>query len=146
MEEVIAGWSTYFGLIVQLLEEAERHYGIANLQCARHIVEHFEVAIQTCSNLKNVIDYHHIFQAYSESLTELLVCLRSILGKWVHYQEQVETNDNFTEYAHQVSTSHSGDRGRPRFNISKEQLEYLFSLSFTTLEVASLLGVSRTTI
>jgi len=133
MKEVIAGWLTYFGLIVQLLEEAERHHGIANLRYAHHIVERFEVAIQTCSNLKNIIDYHHIFLAYSESLTELLVCLQSILGKWIHYPEQVETNDNFKKNAHQVSTSHSGDRGRPRFNISKEHLEYLFSLSLKSL-------------
>ena len=48
MEEVIAGWSTYFRLIVQLFKEAERQYGIANLQYACHIVEHFEVAFQTC--------------------------------------------------------------------------------------------------
>ena len=37
-------------------------------------------------------------------------------------------------------------RGRPRFDISQSQLEYLASLSFSWSEIASLLGVSRMTI
>ena len=37
-------------------------------------------------------------------------------------------------------------RGRPRFNISKEQLLYLCSLSFSWSDIAKMLGVSRMTI
>ena len=40
-------------------------------------------------------------------------------------------------------TSH---RGRPRFQISRDKLEYLWSLSFTWAEISSLLGVSRMTV
>ena len=42
-------------------------------------------------------------------------------------------------------TSRPGS-GRPRYEISKEQLEYLSSLSFKWNEIAALLGVSRMTI
>ena len=39
-----------------------------------------------------------------------------------------------------------GVRGRPRFDISYSQLEFLSSLSFSWTKIASLLGVSRMTI
>ena len=37
-------------------------------------------------------------------------------------------------------------RGRPRFDIGQDQLEYLSSMSFTWTQIASMLGVSRMTI
>ncbi len=37
-------------------------------------------------------------------------------------------------------------RGRPRFHVSREQLEYLAALSFSWTEIASVLGVSRMTV
>ena len=39
-----------------------------------------------------------------------------------------------------------GTPGRPKYSISKEQLEYLSSLSFTWPQIAQILGVSRMTI
>lgn len=45
-----------------------------------------------------------------------------------------------------VTLNNTGGRGRPKFSISKEQLEYLASLSFTWPQIAQLLGVSRMTI
>ena len=47
---------------------------------------------------------------------------------------------------YRVEVSQSADRGRPRFLISRDQLEYLRSLSFTWTEIATLIGVSRMTI
>ena len=42
---------------------------------------------------------------------------------------------------------HLSPRGRrPRFEISKDQVVYLASLSFTWTEIAALLGVSRMTL
>ena len=47
----------------------------------------------------------------------------------------------------QLSTSREvGGPGRPKFNITKEQLEYLSSMSFSWSQIAHLLGVSRMTI
>ena len=40
----------------------------------------------------------------------------------------------------------SSGRGRPKFDISKEQLEFLASMSFTWTQIAEMLGVSRMTI
>ncbi len=39
----------------------------------------------------------------------------------------------------------TGRRGRPKFNVSNEQLEYLSLLSLSWSEIVVLVGVSRTT-
>ena len=45
-----------------------------------------------------------------------------------------------------VVASEGRGRGRPRFDIGRDQLEYLSSLNFTWTAIASMLGVSRMTI
>ena len=39
-----------------------------------------------------------------------------------------------------------GDRGRPRYNISKEQLSYFIDFGFTAPQMSKMLGVSESTI
>ena len=48
--------------------------------------------------------------------------------------------------AYRVTVMPTGVRGRPRFQISQEQLEYSHSLSFSWSDVSDMLGVSRMTI
>ena len=48
--------------------------------------------------------------------------------------------------SYQAPVTHTGRRGRPKFDIDKEQLEYLVSISFNWSEIAALLGVSRMTL
>ena len=84
-------------------------------------------------------------QSYQDSLDELLVCLHSIRYKWLEYQNILDS-DSLSNLAYRVPVVHTGRRGRPRFDITKEQLEYLASLSFTWMEITALIGVSRTTI
>ncbi|CAH3118453.1 unnamed protein product [Porites lobata] len=40
----------------------------------------------------------------------------------------------------------SGDRGRPRYNITEEQLEYFLDFGFTATEISAMLGVSEPTV
>ena len=42
--------------------------------------------------------------------------------------------------------SSPGTRGRPRFDVTKEQLEYLRSMSFTWTDIGNILGVSQMTL
>ena len=49
-------------------------------------------------------------------------------------------------FSYQARIAHTGRRGRPKFDIDKEQIEYLLSLSFNWTEIAALLGVSRMTL
>ena len=49
-------------------------------------------------------------------------------------------------FSFQAEITATGERGRPRFIISKDQLTFLLDLGFKSGEIASLLGVSESTI
>ena len=63
--------------------------------------------------------------------------------EWDCYIDRLESSgDSY----YQVTTEFTGQRGRPRFNIQREQLLYLSSLGFSWTSIASLVGVSRMTL
>lgn len=65
----------------------------------------------------------------------------------VDYIDSEHANARSFEIYYQCPLSHvPGARGRPPFDISRDQLEYLSSLSFSWTQIASILGVSRMTI
>lgn len=41
-------WITYFSVISQLLEGADRQYGFANEEYTSYVLEHLEMAVHTC--------------------------------------------------------------------------------------------------
>ena len=45
-----------------------------------------------------------------------------------------------------VPVTPSSQSGRPRFHITREQLQYLQSMSFNWVQIATILGVSRMTV
>ena len=83
---------------------------------------------------------------YFRSTEELIGALKNIFRKWKDYENTLEATSEMRPLtAHHLSVVSVGP-GRPRFEISKEQLQYLSSLGFSWTEIASLLGVSRMTI
>ena len=82
---------------------------------------------------------------YKSEMEELSSCLRALYWEWQEYLERQERVSESTCYQVSVETSNSR-RGRPRFRIVRDQLEYLQSLSFTWTDIAALLGVSRMTL
>ena len=63
------------------------------------------------------------------------------------FQDNIDVNERMAESRrYRVETSQSLGKGRPRFLILREQLEYLHSMSFSGIEIATLIGVSRMTI
>ena len=77
-------------------------------------------------------------------VSKLLDCIRSLQRSWMEYREVIDATA-ISSRAYQAETLQQG-RGRPRFQIEKDQLEYLSSLSFNWCEIAALLGVSRMTV
>ena len=57
-------WSGFYEELVKLLEEAERHYGVANKQYTEYILERLEFSIHSCRLLGETMDrmrcYDHI--------------------------------------------------------------------------------------
>lgn len=137
-------WSSFFDGIIALLEESRRHYGYSNVQYAAYMLERLEHTIGSCRNLKRLLQTsQRSLQTYVESLQELLESLVLIRSKWQEYSDILDSRV-FPSY--ESPLVHGNGRGRPRFEVSKEQIEYLVSLSFSYSEIASLLGVSRSTL
>jgi DNA invertase Pin-like site-specific DNA recombinase len=63
---------------------------------------------------------------------------------WLNYQDSFDRNNQFQSLI--PLTISIGRPGRPKFEVTKEQIEYLLLLSFTCNEIAALLGISRTTL
>ena len=49
-------------------------------------------------------------------------------------------------HSFEVSVEYTGQRGRPRFDVQREQLLFLASLGFSWTSIASILGVIRMTV
>ena len=149
----LSNWTRFFEDLSQFLQAAERQYGIGNYNFSEFVVERLDLCISTCTALSDhlvgdavpdldeedatvVAEYHSI-------LTNLLSCMRSLHRKWIEYMDVIDAST--VDFSYRAGIEQIG-RGRPRFEISQSQLEYLASLSFSWSEIASLLGVSRMTI
>lgn len=150
--ETLNGWGAFFIEVAALLDEAQRNYGIANRNYTEYVLERMEMALNTCSEMHHrLLDTSRDveMQAYCATLDELITSIRFIYRKWCEYENILDSRATHlsVSMAYQTGSSISiAGVGRPQFDISKEQLEYLSSLGFKWIEIAALLGVSRMTI
>ena len=86
-----------------------------------------------------------IVSIYKTEIEQLMGHLRSLLDQWKEYRLLLDST-SCGGFSYQAPVAHTGRRGRPKFDIDKEQIEYLLSLSFNWSEIAALLGVSRMTL
>ena len=85
-------------------------------------------------------------QHIEADVLQLKGCLFEIGSEWQAHWDDVVRQSSST-YHYRVQSSSSGQTaGRPRFDISRQQLEYLSSMNFSWTQIADLLGVSRMTI
>ena len=77
----------------------------------------------------------------ADSLTTVLTCTDAICG----YITRCESNSLYLGFTCNLREA-SGRPGRPRIEITKEQLEFLRSMHFNWSDIATLLGVSVSTI
>ena len=161
MEQVdteLWGWTAYFDNIKSFLRDLSRKFGLCNLRYAEYAVERLEICLGSVSA---VIDQFNdglqghstnqdeeetrILLFYRGQLEELTVCLQQIVIEWQTLKDTLDANE-WSPHAYRAIAVPTGARGRPRFQISQEQLEYLYSLSFSWNDIADMLGVSRMTI
>lgn len=148
------GWTNYFDNISSFLRDLQRNAGIANLRYCEYAVDRLEVCLSSAHLLVNHMDsalhrlrgddLHHITQ-YKRCVEELITYLQQIANDWQGYVDVFHTGEQ-NAGAYRAPVVASGQRGRPRFQIEREQLEYLRSLSFTWSDISSMLGVSRMTL
>ncbi len=134
----------------QVVNTLERQFGIANQQFSEYAVERLSACVTNLTILKSVVSEStvggdQVLESYEITLQELLDTLTLLHRRWLEHCEQTDALSYTARYSAPVL--HTQQMGRPRFVVSKDQLEYLRSLSFTAWpEIATLLGVSRTTV
>lgn len=148
------GWVSYFRELSSVLRTAERQYGVADANFSEYIVERFELAIQSSASVSRSLDNVQVellavgeenaIEQCRQALQQLSGHLHFLLHQWREYQALLDSS--LSVHSYRTPLVHAGSLGRPRFDVSKEQLEYLLSLSFSWTEIASLLGVSRMTL
>ena len=131
----------------------------ANDSYTEYVLDRLSTCITTLSRLSDHIqsgietteldkDEMAAIDTYLVQLSQLSSCLQDIAGQWQMHFDLLQRQAGYhNDVAFRPSTTHRRHMpGRPRFEIMKEQLEYLSSMSFSWSLIAQLLGVSRMTI
>lgn len=143
------GWEAFFHQVLSFLRQL--HLENASQDQLQYYLERLEMIMSSTERIKSVLlasqpsdaDEVSIFDHYGTSISEFLLRLSGV------YTEIDRSLDNYlsrSAAAYQPSTLLTGRRGRPRFEITANQLVYLTSLSFTWKKIASMLSISRMTL
>ena len=129
MAAELRGWTNFFTQLSSFLVSCERHYGLANKQYTEYAIERLS---QQCQSVQAILDpirraASADLSSLSTSLTQLLEHLHAILNQWEQYSDTLDIQQ-VRRYCPPLVPLSSG-HGRPRFDISQEQLQYLRSLS-----------------
>ena len=163
MEAFWENWERFFGELSSFLGTAKRAEYPSKDYC-EYVVQRLELWIVSVSHL-----LHHIQSAQDQEviagqgpvgsgdgqsdilfhvcthMMELIENLRAVLSRWNNYLEHYDVLDHSQSYRSPVEAEHV-TAGRPRYVITKEQLEYLRSMSFSWVKISELLGVSYMTV
>ena len=152
----VLGWDIFFQELEQFINSLDRHERLfVNEAYTEYVMERLEVCIVGVIRLKDMFtpsrwrllftsDEHRVVETYYSLLSNLVACLRDLARKW---SDQWDTLNRYTlQYEYSATTNVSGHPGRPKFVITRAQLEYLDGMSFNWTQISQMLGVSRTTI
>ena len=143
------GWETFFSELVRFLQTSERQYAGANQQYTDYVVDRLAMCTRNVEVLKERLETSlegadvEVQPVITQIFTR--IALGQLSTKWQQHMDELEGRSSS---AYQVPLQHASHLrpGRPRFSITKEQLEYLHSLHFSWTEIARILGVSRMTV
>lgn len=140
------GWVGFFNELSLFLRTA-KHTEHPSRGFCEYVVDRLQMWIVSVAHLVTHLESRsasNVAVVYVSCLNELIEHLRAVLNVWNSKLEDYNDGQNPYSYSVQVETPHR--TGRPRFMISKEQIEYLRSMSFTWVQISDLLGVSYMTI
>ena len=154
------GWENYFEELSTFISSLGRgRITYANESYTEYVRDRLTTCISTIARLLEHIqssmqsvelaeEEFEVADGYQEKLSQLLDCVRQISVEWqLHFDQLQMSNGRLRDTSFQLSTTRSTEGpGRPKFNITKDQLEYMSSMSFSWSQVAALLGVSRMTV
>ena len=139
-------WCEYFTSLQTLLDSTWRQFGLANETYTEYAIERLTLSCRGLASIRDAVlqaNRDDSLNAVDALLAGLLRNMYALLQYWQLYQGTL--NANTARYCI-LTDRQPRQRGRPRLDISQEQLEYLRSLSFSWTEIVFLLGVSRMTV
>ena len=132
-----SGWTRFFSELSSFIISSERQYGLANEQYTDYAIERFSLSCQSVEALIGPI------RTAGAELNSICTHVTQLL--WREYSDTLDLRHARSRYVPPSEASLSR-RGRPSFQISREQLQYLRSLSFSWTAIANMLMVSRMTV
>ncbi len=144
MAEVVPlNWTEYFTNLSSFMISCERKYGLANEKFTEYALERLSQSYQSLQDIMEIIGSNNALSRLHADLLELSQSVLYVWQKWSDYSDTLDAQHNMTRY---VPPSRRGLRGRPKFYVTKEQLQYLRSLSFSWTGIAKMLTISRMTL
>ena len=128
-DNFISGWTEYFTQVRTFLHACGRLYGLANED---YTIERLLIIRQGVSDIASEIrraDTQGLDRIES-TVSTLLTSLAQCIQLWTEYLDQLGRPSG-SEYVPGTVDARNRGVGRPRFDITREQLVYLRSLRFT---------------
>lgn len=148
VQVAVCGWQEFFERVTSFLRGVESV--TPSQRHIEHCLEHLQLAYSGIVRIRDLLRGSNFIQErgstvqyYESLLNELLSCLSEVYSDLEGQFDQVVSIPN-TSYL--PSIVQGGGRGRPKFDIKADQLEYLRSLSFSWTEISAMLGISRMTL
>ena len=148
------GWESFFTELARFIHLSERQYNDhPNEQYAEYAMDRLTVASRNIAVIREQMqeeqrnetaDYGVLISVHA-LLNQLDGALSQLTEEWQQRLDTIEARVSACSYQAPLQP-HSAAPGHPRFRITREQLEYLRSLSFSWTDIPRLLGVSRMTI
>ena len=104
-------WVSYFQEVNSLLETAERHFDIADSVLADHLIERFELAVQSCKTIVACLDgsdsltdaERSVITGFKREIEQLIGYWRSLLDQWKEYRMLLESTSIGFSYQARVA-------------------------------------------
>ena len=147
------GWERFFPELSRFLNTAERQRETANEAYSHYVLERLQTTLLSLSGLmghlrsasiNNTTEIAVVSEQYYADLSELVICVRGIYSQWEHHIDELARRDIHDSYS--APLEEVSRIGRPRFDITREQVEHLASMSFPWSQIAKMLGVSQSTL
>ena len=153
-------WGAFFDELSLFLLSAERqsstgnasesfsHYVLEKIMVypssISFLLQHMRTTVE--DNSVSSSDESSIISDYILLLEEVFQHIQSTAHEWELYLDEIYQHSHSAMYITPIVSSTHPRCGRPRFDISRDQLEYLSFMNFSWTKIASMLGVSRMTI
>ena len=125
MAEVVPpNWSEYFTNLSSFMISCERKYGLANEKFTEYALERLSQSYQSLQDLVEIFGSNNDLSRLHADLLVLLQSVLQVWQKWSDYSDTLDAQFNTTRY---VPSRRRGLRVRPKFYVTKEQLQYLRS-------------------